>query len=49
MGMEFRKEGRARAINLGVPAVVQQDLGHFCSGKMQVLSPAWHSGLKIQH
>ena len=31
---------------LGVPAVVQRDQWCLCSARMQVRSPAWHSGLK---
>ena len=32
----------------GLPAVVQQDWRHLCSTRMQVRSPASHSGLKDQ-
>ena len=31
---------------MGVPAVMQQDLWHFCSTRRKVLFLAWHSGFK---
>ena len=33
----------------GVPAVTQRDWQHLGSSGTQVRSPAWHSGLRIQH
>ena len=35
-------------LKIGIPAVVQQDLGCLWSSGMQVQSPAWHGGLSIQ-